>query len=254
VCVIDEAMARRLFGAEDPIGQVIRIRRDTTDPNVAPLAPMQVVGIAPPIREELLDRAPTTHVYVPFGRHYRAAMHVHIRHAPALATTAVLDAVRREVRTVDPGLPVLALTPMQSFHDRSLELWALNAGGQLFSSLGLLALTLAVVGVYGVKSYVVSQRTREIGIRMAMGATNADVLRLLLRDGLTLTGAGLAVGVPLAVLVSIAFSKVFVGLGGTDLLVMGVATGVLAVAAVAASAIPAWRATRIAPLTALRTE
>jgi predicted permease len=254
VCVIDEAMARRLFGAEDPIGQTIRIRRDTTDPKVAPLAPMQIVGIAPPIREELLDRAPTTHVYVPFGRHYRAAMHVHVRHAPSLATASLLDAVRREIRTVDPAMPVLALTPMQSFHDRSLELWALNAGGQLFSTLGLLALTLAVVGVYGVKSYVVSQRTREIGIRMAMGATHGDVLRMLLRDGLTLTGAGLAVGVPLAALVSTAFSKVFVGLGGTDLLVMGIATAVLAAAAVAAAAVPAWRATRIQPLAALRSE
>jgi len=121
-------------------------------------------------------------------------------------------------------------------------------------SLGLLALTLAVVGVYGVKSYVVSQRTREIAIRMALGASASDVLRLILNDGLRLAGAGLALGVPLAGLLSLAFTKVFVEIGGIDLLVIGVATTVLGASAIAASAIPAWRAARIVPLKALRTE
>jgi ABC-type antimicrobial peptide transport system permease subunit len=215
---------------------------------------MLVVGIAPPLREELLDPAPTSHVYVPFGRQYRAGMHLQARLSPGLDSAAMVDTLRREIRATEPGLPVLALMPMQSFHDRSLELWALKTGGQLFVSLGLLALTLAVVGVYGLKSYVVSHRTREIGIRMALGASASDVLRLILADGVRLALAGLAIGIPLAVLLSLAFTKVFVEIGGIDLLVIGIATTVLGTSAIAASAIPAWRAARIVPLKALRTE
>jgi ABC-type antimicrobial peptide transport system permease subunit len=143
---------------------------------------------------------------------------------------------------------------MKGFHSRSLELWGLQAGAQLFATLGGLALLLAVVGVYGVKSYVVSQRTREIGIRMALGATARDVLGLVLRQGLFLTFAGLAIGVPLAALVSMALAKVFVRIGGFDIAVVAGATLVLALASIAASAIPARRAARVVPLRALRAE
>ena len=124
----------------------------------------------------------------------------------------------------------------------------------MFTAMGLLALALAVVGVYGVKSYVVSQRTREIGIRMALGASRADVLRLMFRDGVMLTGAGLAVGLPLAALVSLAFTKVFVEIGGFDPVVIGLSSVVLGASAMAASLVPARRATRVAPVTALRAE
>ena len=93
----------------------------------------------------------------------------------------------------------------------------------MFTALGGLALLLAAVGVYGVKSYIVAQRTREIGIRMALGASARDVVRLVLRDGFFLTGAGIAVGVPLAILVSLALAAVFVDVGGFDGLV--IATG-----------------------------
>jgi predicted permease len=255
VAIIDEVLARRLFPGEDPIGQLIRVAERPGQPLPAGgRDPMQIVGIAPPIRDELLDRGPVSHVYVPSGRHYRAAMHVHVRIAPGTDTAAALDALRREIRAADPRMPVLALTTMAGFHARSLELWALVAGGRLFTALGILALVLAVVGVYGLKSYVVAQRTREIGIRMALGASPAAVLRLVLRDGLVLTGAGLAVGVPLAALVSMAFSKVFVEIGGFDPLVVAIATVLLALAATAATAIPARRATRVSPLSALRTQ
>jgi ABC-type antimicrobial peptide transport system permease subunit len=156
------------------------------------------------------------------------------------------------VRSTEAGLPVLALSTMQAFHDNGLELWALRTGAQLFTALGGLALLLAVVGVYGVKSYVVAQRTREIGIRMALGASARDVLSLVLRDGFFLTGTGLAIGVPLAVLVSILFTKVFVDIGGFDGLVVSVATVILGIAATVASAVPARRATRVQPLRALQ--
>ena len=118
-------------------------------------------------------------------------------------------------------------------------------GGASVHDAGVLALLLAVVGVYGVKSYVVSQRTREIGIRMALGASAPDVLRLILRDGLLLTATGVAIGLPLAALVSFAFTRVFADVGGFDVLVVASATVILAAAATLASAIPARRASSV---------
>jgi predicted permease len=254
VAVIDEILARRLFKEADPIGQMIRIRQRQGASGGVSYEPMQVVGIAPPLRDGLLDPGPQSHLYVPFGRNYRAGMHVHVRVVPGTGEIAALDALRREIRAADPQLPVLALSTMQGFHNSSLELWALKAGGRLFTGLGVLAALLAVVGVYGVKSYIVSQRTREIGIRMALGASARDVLRLVMRDGAFLTVAGVAVGVPLAAFISYAFTKVFVEIGGFDPVVVGASTVLLALAATVASAVPARRAARIAPLTALRTD
>src|SRR3954464_6869915 len=95
---------------------------------------------------------------------------------------------------------------MTAFHDRSIELWAVRSGGRLFLSFGLLALLLAVVGLYGVKSYIVSQRTREIGIRMALGARPGDVLAMMLKEGAALAAAGIAIGLPLAALLGVALS------------------------------------------------
>jgi putative ABC transport system permease protein len=208
--------------------------------------------MAPPMREDLLDRAPVPHVYVPFGRQYRAGMHLEVRLEQGADEAAGIEAVRAAIRATEPRLPVIALSTMQAFHDKGLELWALETGAQLFTALGALALLVAVVGVYGVKSYVVSQRTREIGIRMALGASARDVVGLVLRDGFFLTGAGVALGVPLAVLVSFALAAVFVDVGGFDGLVVSVATIALAVAATIASAVPARRAARIEPLRALQ--
>jgi predicted permease len=252
VAIVDEKFAVELFAGQDPIGQMIRVAADAE--SGARDEPMEIVGVAPPLREELLDRAPVPHVFVPAGRNYRAAMFAIVKMKAADDPVATLDAIRQTIRSADPGLPVVSLSTMAAFHSGSLELWALRAGGWLFTVLGILALLLAGVGVYGVRSYVVSQRTREIGIRMALGASARDVLGLILRDGFRLTLAGIAIGVPLAMLVSLAFTKVFVDIGGLDAGVIGVATVVLVVAATIASGVPARRATKVQPLTALRAE
>ncbi len=252
VAIVDEALARRLFADEDPMGQMIRVAQEPSGPESTRGEPMQIVGIAPPMREELLDRAPVPHVYVPFGRQYRAGMHLEVRLEQGVDEAAGIEALRAAIRATEPRLPVLALSTMQAFHDKGLELWALETGAQVFTALGGLALLVAVVGVYGVKSYVVSQRTREIGIRMALGASARDVVGLVMRDGFFLTGAGVALGVPLAVLVSYALAAVFVDVGGFDGLVVSAATIALALAATIASAVPARRATRIQPLRALQ--
>jgi predicted permease len=252
VAIVDEAFAAALFGSLNPIGQMIRLApaADGTEPVRG--EPMEVVGIAPPLREELLDKRPVPHVYVPLGRTYRAGLFAIVRTARGGNELAQLEEIRTTIRSVEPDLPVVSLSTMAAFHRGSPELWGLNAGAGLFAALGVLALLLAVLGVYGVKSYVVAQRTREIGIRMALGASPRDVLGLMLRDGFRLTGVGLAIGVPLAILVSIAFTKVFVDIGGFDAPVVGVAAIVLAMAATIASGVPARRATKVQPVTALQ--
>jgi predicted permease len=252
VAIVDEAFARQLFPNEDPIGQMIRVARRPGEPESTRREPMQIVGIAPPIREELLDRTPLSHVYVPFGRHYESGIHLLVRTGGIDGSTA--NALRDAVRATDPRLPVLALSTLQAFHDASIELWALETGAGLFGSLGVLALLLAAIGLYGVKSYIVALRTREIGIRMALGANPRDVIRLVVQDGVFLTGVGVALGLPLAALVSIGLSKVFVEVGGFDGIVISVATVVLAIAATVATAIPARRATKVQPLQALQAE
>jgi ABC-type antimicrobial peptide transport system permease subunit len=124
----------------------------------------------------------------------------------------------------------------------------------MFLILGGLALLLAVVGLYGVKSYVVSQRTREIGIRMALGARPADVLAMVLREGAMLSAAGVALGLPLAALLGFALSSLLYDVKPLDPLVFTVAPALLALSALIATWLPARRATRITPLTALRTD
>jgi ABC-type antimicrobial peptide transport system permease subunit len=143
---------------------------------------------------------------------------------------------------------------MHAFHDRSLELWAVRSGGRLFLGFGLLALLLAVVGLYGVKSYIVAQRTREIGIRMALGARPADVMGMVLREGAFLLGVGVALGLPLAGLLGYGVGSFLYGVKPLDPVVFLAAPLALAAAALVATWLPARRATRVTPLTALRAD
>jgi predicted permease len=254
VAIIDDALAERLFPGRNPVGESIRFAAPRGYPSAAPAPAMQIVGVAPPLREDVTGREAEPHIYVPFGRYAREGMHLHVKVADAMDPAAAMAALRDELRTSAPSLPLLSLTTMQAFHDRSLQLWVLRAGGMMFMGLGLLALGLAVVGVYGVKSYVVSSRTREIGIRMALGAQARDVVWLVLRDGGALTAAGLLLGLPLAIGVAFALRAVMAGFTGVDPAVFAGAVALLAAAALVASYVPARRATRVAPLAALRAE
>ena len=143
---------------------------------------------------------------------------------------------------------------MHAFHDRSIELWAVKSGGRMFLVFGLLALLLAVVGLYGVKSYIVSQRTREIGIRMALGARPGDVLSMMLKEGAALAAVGVALGLPLAALLGFGVSSLLYDVRPLDPVVFTAAPAVLALAALVATWLPARRATRVTPLTALRAD
>jgi putative ABC transport system permease protein len=155
---------------------------------------------------------------------------------------------------VDSALPVLSLMTMVEHRDNGLFMWFVRAGSRIFSMLGALALFLAVVGAYGVKAFLVARRTREIGVRMALGATPGDVMRQMLRESLGLMVAGLVMGLLLAAAVSRLLSSLLYGVSPLDPLVLTASAAILAAALLLAAYLPTRRATRIDPTTALRHE
>ena len=187
------------------------------------------------------------------GTHYRGTMHLHV-HVAAAIDGEMLNAIRRELRAVDDRLPVVELRTMRDFHDRGLLLWVIRAAGRTLSGLGALALLLAAIGVYGVKSYVVSQRTREIGVRLALGASPHDIVWMLLRDGARMTLVGVAIGFPLAVILGRLLSVAIFEVSAFDPLVLTLAPLALGATAALATYLPARRGMRVSPLDALRTE
>jgi predicted permease len=250
--IVSEPLARELWPDQDPVGRQIQFAPDSGEPAEPPLT---VVGVAPGLRHDLGDEGPVPYVYVPFGGHYQSGMNVHVRVASGgPEPAAMLATLRDQVRAVDPRLPVLAATTLAGYRDDSIALWLVRTGARLFTLFGVVALFLAVAGVYGVKAYLVARRTREIGIRMALGATRADVVRLVLADGLRITGAGLGLGLVLALLSGQVVSGMLYQVSPADPLVLAGAPVVLAAAALLAAVVPARRATRIAPVTALRSE
>jgi predicted permease len=267
VAIIDEPLARELFGKDNPVGQQIQFPRGD---DAAPASGtgivlsddkpetqlMEVVGVVPGLRHDLFDKAPVAHVYVPFGRQFRSGMNVHLRAAgtgPA-AETAVLQAARREIRAVDERLPVLGLKTMAQFRDGSVFYWVVKAGAWMFAIFGAVAVFLAVVGLYAVKAYVVARRTREIGIRMALGSSPRDVLWMVLKEGMALTAAGLVLGSWIAAGIGMLVGSLLYEVSAFDPAVFLAAPLVLAAASLAACYLPALRATRVQPTVALRTE
>ncbi len=267
VAIIDEPLARKLFGIENPVGQQIQFPpRDEAGPTSGNgvvidsskdrREVMEVVGVVPGLRHDLFDKGPVAHVYLPFGSQFRSGMNVHLRlgsTTPA-AQAALLQAVRREVRAVDERLPVLDLQTMEHFRDSSVMYWVVKAGAWLFAVFGLVAVFLAVVGLYAVKAYVVARRTREIGIRIALGSTPGNVLWLVLKEGLVLTGVGLLVGFWLAAGIGLLVGSALYEVSAFDPVVFVLAPLLLAAASLAACYLPARRATRIQPTVALRME
>ncbi len=251
VAIVDEPLARQLFGGEDPVGQIVQFRKGEGKG----FETFQVVGLVAGVREDMFEKAPSPHIYVASGQNYRGTMNLHVRLASGgVSEAAMLGTLRQELRAADPDVPVLSLKTLRQHRDGSIELWAVNTGARLFSVFGGVALLLALIGLYGVKSYLVSRRTREIGIRMALGATRNDVLWLVLREGVVLTLIGLGIGL----LLSLGLGKLLSGLlyevSALDPIVFSLAPLLLLVSAMVASFLPARRATRVVPLTALRTD
>ena len=252
IAIIDEPLAEALFGRGNPVGEMVQYSiRDTDE-----IVQLRVVGVVGPVRHQLLERRMRPHLYTPLGQDFRASVFMHVRTTATSAEgeTAMLPLVRRELLAVDPAVPILTLETRPMYRDRNFVLWTLRAGANTFMTFGLLALFMSAIGVYGVKAYLVARRTREIGVRIALGATSRGVVRLVLRDGAVLAICGIAAGLVLSVIAGGLIRNLLFGDGRFDAVVVGSASLVLVIAVLAASGFPAWRATRIAPTRALRSE
>lgn len=251
VAIIDDVLAAKLFGKDNPVGQQIQYKgRQETD---APVV-LDVIGVAPGLKHQLTDKTNVAHIYTPHSQDFRADVYFHITTAAPTpeAEAAMLPVIRQALREVDSTLPVLRLETRTQYADRNFMLAVVRLGAAIFGVFGIVALVLATIGVYGVKAYIVSRRTREIGIRMALGATPNSVVSLVIKEGAVLSAVGLTIGLGLSVLAGIGMRSLLFQASPIDPLATVGALVVLVIAAVAASWIPARRATKVAPITALR--
>lgn len=254
VAIIDETLATKLFGTTSPIDQIIQWQAGRRGSDRTVVA--RVVGVVAPTHHQLLEGEMPPHVFTPVGQDPRASLFFHVRTtAPtAEAEAAMLQDVRRELSSIDSEVPIISLETRSMFRDRNLILWTLGAGAKIFMAFGVLALFMTVVGVYGVKSYLVARRTREIGIRVALGATSRDVIGMVVRDGAVTTVLGIVGGLALSIAAGSAIRSMLFGDGKFDLTVIGGSMLALTAAATLAAWFPARRASRVAPILALRSE
>ena len=246
VAVINDTMAKKLWPGTDAVGR--RFRLVETEPEEW----FTVIGVAPDIRMfDMDDDTPDFSVaYVPYRFSNFANIGVTIRAAgdPALLATAV----RSSIRESDPGLPIFGLRTMEDL--RREGFWQFRLFGFMFGIFGAAALFLAGVGVYGVLSFSVSQRTQEMGVRIALGAKQSDVLGLVVRQGVTLAAIGVVVGLIGAFGITRVIASLLYNVTPTDPLSFGGVALFLALIAVVASYLPARRATNVDPIVALRNE
>jgi putative ABC transport system permease protein len=253
VAILDQFAADRLWPNGDALGKQIRFR--SGDDN-SPAINADVVGIVGNVQENVGGESWPPHIYTPFGQPYQSDMTIHLRTSVQgpLAESQLLETVRGVIRDVDPQLPVLALKTMRTHIDSSFDLWIVRTGANMFIIFGGVALLLAAIGLYGVRAYTVAMRTREIGIRMALGANPSDALRMMLREGLILSAIGAAAGLALSLAAGKLLSSLLYRVDSLDPLVLSAAPALLAVVSLIACYIPARRAALLDPMVALRDE
>jgi putative ABC transport system permease protein len=249
--IIDKALADRLFAGEDPVGQLLQFGADS---GTADSKPMLIVGVAPTVRHDLFESTPEPHIYRPVGATGSTRMFLYARAAAPQPADAIIDTVRNQLKQVDANLPIMYVKSFRSQHEGSAQVWVLRAAAKMFLTLGLAAAFVAVIGLYGVRSYLVSRRTREFGVRMAVGAAPGDVLTLVLREAIVTTSVGLVIGLGLGVLLGWGLSLAIYQVKPYDPITLGAATGLLAFSSIVASIIPARRAANVLPMTALRND
>ena len=257
VAIVDEALASHLFGSESAIGRRIAFEFKGHDHGVAQPIWREVVGVVRHVKHYGLTVEPTKNqIYVPITQlpvwmeTRRPAMAILVR--TAADPDAMVSTIRRAVAGIDPGLPVYGVQTMAGYVAQATEQQRLSA--ILVSAFAGLALVLAAVGVYGVLAYLVSQRTREIGVRVALGARRGDIVRQIVSQGAILTAVGLVIGLLGAAALGSLVRTLLYEVSPRDVTTFAASALVLAVVATAASLIPARRASGVDPLVALRTE
>lgn len=259
VAIIDEVLARKLWPNEDALGQQIQFaEKESVEVKAgsATKSPIEIVGIVPATRNSLFENDSSGSLYLPFAGGFQSNVFFHVKFAPNAGrdVSATADLIRRTMHRIDGAVPILSLKTFAQHLDANIELWIVRAGASLFSVFGGLALVLATVGIYGLKAYSVTRRTREIGIRMALGAQRGTVQWMILREGAVMLASGVLVGLLLAAVTGKLISGMLYNVGALDPLAFTIAPLVLAVTALLATWLPARRATHITPMAALRTE
>src|SRR5579862_733525 len=242
VAVIDETTARKYWPDRDPLGRRVRIGKDPTKPWTT------VVGVVKDIKSDGLDIDGIPHIYVSTYQDPSKQVNVVLR--TSLPAALLEPQIRREIQSIDPGLPVFHVFSMNDILDRSLASRRFSAG--LVGGFAGVALVLASIGIYGLLAFMVGQRSREIGLRMALGARPADILKLIVTKGVVLAGAGIIAGVVVSAATASMMASLLYGVRPHDPAVFMVVPLLLFAVAVLASYVPAWRATKVGFQTALR--
>lgn len=243
VAIVNDTFARQFWSGETALGKRFRFLDDRFGDRW-----VTVVGVVADLRRSGLERAPLPQVFIPFAQLPSRGADIVVR--SSVDPAALTRSIRSAIGAINPAVPVYRMSTLADRVDallatRRFHVFTLS----LFAGAGLL---LAAVGLFGLMRYMVAQRTREIGVRAAMGATRADVIMLVLREGLTLTGAGVIIGVLLAYALTRSLGALLYGVRPNDPLTFALAPAILFVVAIAASIEPTWRAMRIDPASALR--
>jgi len=251
--IVNQRFVSMHFGSEDPLGRRIKL---TPDGPSAPGAPapawVTIVGVAPTVRQRIQpgEDLPDPVVYMPLRAQAPAfaILLVRARRDPGMLTSLV----REEVRAIDPDLPLFGIRTMDE--DLASQRWPFRIFGAMFAIFAAIALALSAVGLYAVTAYSVSQRTQEIGVRMALGAQAAQVLWLILRRSIVQMAIGLTLGLAGAIGVGKLLSSVLFQTGGRDPLLLLSIVSLLVIVSTSACLWPARRATRLDPVAALRND
>jgi predicted permease len=247
VAIIDEATAFRYWPNQDPVGRRLRLGLDPT-PAGTPQPWRTVVGIVKNIKSDGLDIDGVPHVYVPIYQNLDRSLGVVLR--TSLPASFLEPEIRREVQSIDPGLPIFHVSSMHEVIDNSLAPRRFSA--DMVSGFAALAIFLASLGIYGLLAYMVGQRSREIGLRMALGAQRADIVKLILGKGVVVSAVGILVGVLCAASTASMMATLLYGVRPHDPMVFLAVPLLLLAVAILASYIPARRATKVDPMIALR--
>ncbi len=242
VVIVNQSLARRLGGEEAAVGQQLAIGETES--------PVEVIGVAADAKYTALAEAPQPFLYLPFGQHYRAAMSIIVW--SGCEPASVVRSIRDQVRSIDGTMPVTRVVTLQEAVDTDLAL--ARTASVLAVSIGVLVLFLATLGLFGVLSFSMRRRTREIGIRMALGARQRDILQLVLGQGLSLAALATAIGVGLAGLFVGQLSGLFFDISPRDPLTFGAVVLTLIAVSTFATYLPARRAARLQPMESLREE
>jgi predicted permease len=243
VTIVNERMAQMLWPGESAIGKRIFVGVDSRDP-------IEVVGVVKTGKYRALAEDPKPFYYYPMAQREPLEMTLVVRSSSD--PRSLVSAVRSQLLAIDRRMPVYSVKTMAEH--LTYAFWAPRMAATLALAFGVVALVLSAVGLYSVMAYVVSQRTREVGIRMALGAEQRDVLRMITSSGMRLAGVGIFLGLLLSLALARVLSTLLIGVSGYDWAAFVFVLALLLVVALIASVIPARRATKVDPLVALRYE